>query len=121
MRYLYIILAIIFILFSYWQFNDPDAMIWMVVYGLVAIFHLAAFRGVFLKWSIITAGVACLIWMLTMLPGFLDWIANGMPSITTEMKTDEPHIEIVREFLGLLICVVALAHLSVRAWNKQGA
>jgi hypothetical protein len=37
----------------------------------------------------------------------------GTPSITAEMQATEPHIEVVREFLGLLIAVVSLAWLSL--------
>jgi len=118
MKYLYIILAFIFALFAYWQFNDPDAGIWVIVYGLVALFHMVAARGLYLKWAITLAGVACLVWMFTLIPGFMDWIDQGMPSITSEMKTDQPHIEIVREFLGLGICVLALGNLAFAAWRK---
>ncbi len=115
MKYLYIFLAILFGLFAYWQFNDPDATKWVVVYGLVALYHLLAARGVFLKWSILLLTGATLVWMFSLVPGFMDWIGNGMPSITSEMKTDQPHIEVVREFLGLLIVVIGLVHLSIRA------
>ena len=119
MKYLYLVLSLLFALFAYWQFNDPDSTSWVLVYGIVSFFHLLAFRGMLVKWSVAMATAACLVWMLTMLPGFMDWINSGMPSITSEMKTEEPHIEIVREFLGLAICTIALGHLTFRAF-KQG-
>jgi hypothetical protein len=50
--------------------------------------------------------------MLTMVPGMVDWFNSGMPSITAEMQATAPHIEVVREFLGLLITVLALVRLT---------
>ena len=49
-----------------------------------------------------------------MLPGLIDWVLTGMPSIVSSMKATEPHIEVVREFLGLLIAVVSLLVLTLR-------
>ena len=43
-----------------------------------------------------------------LLPDFIDWIQNGAESITQSMKAEKPHIELTREFLGLLICALAL-------------
>jgi hypothetical protein len=50
--------------------------------------------------------------MLTLSPGMLNWIDADMPSITEEMQATEPHIEEVREFLGLFITVLALIFLT---------
>ena len=114
-------LALIFAIFAYLQFNDPDATKWVVVYGLVALYHVLAARGVFLKWSMLLFMGACSIWMLTLVPGFIDWVSSGMPSITSKMKTDQKHIEVVREFLGLLIVVLGLAHLTFRMFKAKRA
>jgi hypothetical protein len=35
----------------------------------------------------------------------------GMPTIVGSMKAEEPHIELVREFGGLLLAVAALVYL----------
>jgi hypothetical protein len=111
-KILHILLALSFGVFAYLNLNDPDALIWVVAYGSVAILF-ALSVGV---WSDhrVTLGLAAalFIWMLTMLPGMMAWFRDGMPSITEEMKATEPHIEVVREFLGLLIAVSALVYLS---------
>ena len=45
----------------------------------------------------------------------------GTPNIASEMKTEEPHIELVREFLGLFICVgVLIFHLLEVKRQKKG-
>lgn len=46
--------------------------------------------------------------MLTLLPGALDWIQDGMPSIVESMKASSPYIELVREFLGLGIALLVI-------------
>ncbi len=50
----------------------------------------------------------CLWGMLNLLPDFIHWIEIGSPNIASEMKTEEPHIELVREFLGYVICIAVL-------------
>jgi len=109
----HILLALIFGVFAYLNLNDPDATIWVLAYASVAVLF-ALSVGV---WSDhrVTLGLAAALfmWMLTMLPGMMAWFRDGMPSITEEMKATEPHIEVVREFLGLLIAVTALVHLGL--------
>lgn len=112
-KILHILLALVFAVFSYLNLNDPDAPVWVAAYASVALLF-ALSVGV---WSDhrITLGLAVVlfIWMLTMFPGMIVWFKDGMPSITEEMKATEPHIEVVREFLGLLIAVIALVYLAL--------
>jgi hypothetical protein len=111
-KILHLLLALIFAVFAYLNLNDPDAPIWVAAYASVALLF-ALSLGV---WSDrrVTLGLAAVlfIWMLTMLPGMMAWFRDGLPSITEEMKATEPHIEVVREFLGLLIAILALVYLS---------
>ena len=55
---------------------------------------------------------------ITFIPDFIDWIDKGAPSIASEMKATEPHIELVREFGGLLICLAALLFLLFQQKKK---
>lgn len=108
---LHLLIAAMFALFAYWNLNDPDAFLWAPAYGAVALLF-ALSTGI---WSDrrVTAGLAIVLvaWMLTMFPGMMAWFRAGTPSITEEMKATAPHIEVVREFLGLLIAVCALLYL----------
>lgn len=107
-KIVYLFLALVFAAFAYLNVNDPDPLIWVTAYAATALlFAFAAFGRVDCR----IIGYLCLayfIWMCTMLPGMVDWYHAGMPSITSEMKATEPHIEVVREFLGLFIAVLAL-------------
>lgn len=117
-RSVHLVLAGAFAVFAALNLNDPDPVRWLLACGAVAVlFALAAFGRADRRVS----GFLCLAlasWMCTMLPGLVEWIRTGMPSITATMKATEPHIEVVREFLGLLIAVLALVWLTLRTPQK---
>jgi hypothetical protein len=95
--------------FALLQLNDPDPVIWVMAYGLVAFCiavppHLSLWRD--LSW--LTGGVLLTLALLSF-PGFLDYLLSRDPSsIFAEMSPDMPHIEPAREFLGLVIAGAAL-------------
>ena len=50
----------------------------------------------------------------------VDWVKKGMPSITGSMKAESPHVEYLREFLGLFIILLALLfHYNLRYSPKS--
>lgn len=113
-RTAYLFVTGCFIAFAALNLNDPDPWMWVVAYGAVALLYaLAAFGRADRRVSGSLA-VALGVWMLTMSGGMLTWFNMGMPSIVTEMKATEPHMESMREFLGLLLAVIALAILTKR-------
>lgn len=103
-----IILAILFTIFAVVQYNDPDPLLWISLYLLVAAIAGLAAVNIFPKWVIRGALIGCVIGLGVLLPDFMDWLNTGAESITETMKTEKPHIELTREFLGLLICAIAL-------------
>jgi Transmembrane family 220, helix len=110
-KFSYILLALVFALFAYLNLNDPDPLQWLSAYGGTAVlFGLAAAERADRRFSGGLA-IALAIWMLTMTGGMIDWMNAGFPSIAEEMQATAPHIEVVREFLGLLIAVLALVGL----------
>ena len=108
---LYILLALVFALFAYWNLNDPDAPVWVAAYGAVALLFGLAAAGRGDRRITVALGALLFGWMLTMLPGMFAWVRDDMPSITEEMKATAPHIEVVREFLGLMIAMGCLGVL----------
>ena len=102
------ILAGVFILFAVVQFNDPDPLKWVGFYSYVAGVSLLAAFGNFRRWIILAGLAVFLIEFIRLMPEFMNWINMGAPTITGTMKTEEPHIELTREFLGLLICILAM-------------
>lgn len=110
-KFVYILLAIVFTLFAYVNLNDPDPIQWVLAYGGTAVLFALAAAGRADRRISLGLAVALAIWMLTMTGGMIDWFQAGMPTIVEEMKATNPHIEVVREFLGLLIAVLALVWL----------
>ncbi|HOY28205.1 MAG TPA: transmembrane 220 family protein [Flavobacteriales bacterium] len=118
-RTAYLFIAGCFIAFAALNLNDPDPWVWVLAYGAVAVlFALAAFGRADRRVSGSLA-VALAVWMFTMSGGMLEWFGLGMPSIVTEMKATEPHVEAVREFLGLLLAVLALLFLTLRTSKES--
>ena len=102
------ILTVLFALFAIVQFNDPDPIVWVIIYGTVAAISGFAAMGKYNKNVILTVIGICIVWMLSLVPGVVDWFNQGMPSITGSMKAESPYIEYLREFLGLFIMFLAL-------------
>lgn len=108
-RYLWLLPALLFAWSAYVQWNDPDPVVWILAYGAVATCCALAAFGRRPRAAITVLLVALGGWMLWMVPGFVRWLGMGAPSIVEEMQAHAPHIEVVREFLGLLVAVVVLA------------
>jgi hypothetical protein len=115
MKAINFILAILFLLSAVAQYNDPDPWAWIGLYAFVAGVLVFAGLGKRNKWVPIAGITICVIWIATLLPEFINWLQMGMPNIAESMKTEEPHIEYTREFLGLALCITALAF----NWRKS--
>ena len=102
------ILTALFALFAIVQLNDPDPIVWVIIYGTVATISGFAAMGKYNKNVILTVIGICIVWMLSLVPGVVDWVNEGMPSITGSMKAESPYIEFLREFLGLFLMLLAL-------------
>ena len=106
-------LGIIFLLFAYFQWNDPDSLKWILYYLMISGMCFASAFGTNKKVYILMMIAVSVIWLLTLLPGAIEWVNDGMPTIVDSMKASSPYIELVREFLGLLISLVVLGLLFI--------
>jgi hypothetical protein len=102
------------------QLNDPDPLVWILAYGLVA-FCVAAPSG--RDWSAraawLTGGVLLTL-ALGALPGFVGYLLSGdFGAIVAEMRPDRPHVESAREFLGVLIAALVLAGMRWRSLSSR--
>ncbi|MEZ4739851.1 MAG: transmembrane 220 family protein [Flavobacteriales bacterium] len=110
-KFVFLLLAVVFVGFAYVNLNYPDPFKWVAAYASTAVLFAFAAFGRADRRIVGSLALSFFVWTCTLLPGMVDWINAGMPSITDEMQTTAPHIEVVREFLGLLIAVLALAVL----------
>jgi|SRR5688572_9709533 len=116
MKVFNIVLAILFVVFACLQFNDDpnDVWFWVLVYLGVAIISAFAAFNKYNMWVIFLGIGIVLYQMFRLFPAFSSWISSGTPSITGEMKAISPHVELVREFFGLLLCLAILIYHYIR-------
>jgi hypothetical protein len=120
MRILNFILAIMFLSFAFLQLNDPDPVIWILIYGSVAVSCVLAAFEIYSPKFLIALAALLVIYSLTFIQGVMTWL--GTEDKTTlfseEMKAQFPYIEESREFLGLWICILILGLYIFRALKK---
>lgn len=118
MKVLNITLTLVFLIFAYLQLNDPDPIHWTLGYLLVAASCGLAAWGKYPRWWLWSVTVIIGAWMLTTVPAAFQWVHQGEPDITGEMKATTPIIEEMREFLGLFIAFGAMVYLLLAARGK---
>lgn len=122
MRILNFLLAVMFLIFAFVQINDPDPVLWILIYGAMAVMCvLAIFEFYPAK---VTLGLLLILtlYSFTIFPGVVDWLQTDDKALLFDdvAKMQYPYIEEAREFLGLLICVGVLIFHLVRAKKKHG-
>jgi hypothetical protein len=104
MRFLNMLLCVLMVGFAAVQYNDPDGLLWIVLYMTPAVWAgLAAFRpaavrstrGIRLLWASVVAGIAAVIFYWPTMPGF--W--------RKEVFMAE---ETAREGMGVMIALMVL-------------
>lgn len=120
MKALSFILGLLMLLFGYFQLNDPDPYGWVVIYLATAGICFLAGMNKYYRPAIMAALLVSLLWGASLIPDFYNWIVNGADSIVGSMKAEEPHVELTREFLGLLI-ISAVLYFQYKQSKKLGA
>lgn len=108
-----IIFSLLFLAFAYFNLNDSDGWLWVLIYLITAaICALAAAK----KWypKVTLAYIVILLfyagYFFISKDGVMDWMTEyNTPSITESMQASKPYIEKTREFFGLLIAIAALS------------
>ena len=106
-------LALIFLLFAYFNLNDDDGWLWVLIYLLTAAVCALAAAKKFYPTANLVLIVLFLFYagyLFISKDGVWDWLVEyNRPSIAESMQATKPYIEKTREFFGLLIAVAALA------------
>jgi hypothetical protein len=124
MRYVNGFFCVLLVLFAIVQYNDPDAILWILIYGIPAVWAgLAAFRParfahnqllltVFGVTLVAIAGGAIYDWPQSIADWWQNEVVRGGMS---------PDYEVVREGLGLIIATVALLVVAYTLWRTRRA
>jgi hypothetical protein len=121
MKILNLVLAVLFVVFASVQINDPDPVIWILIYGAMAVTCiLAAFQRYYLAVLIILL-VLFTGYSFVYFDGVREWLRSDDKSMLFDdiAKMQYPYIEESREFLGLLICILVLIMHLFRARLKR--
>jgi len=114
MKIVSLILAALFFVSAALQFNDPDPLFWIAIWGVSGFIALFAAFKKCNPWVILAVLAVCAFEAFRLFPAFWTWLSSGAPSIVQTMQAESPHIEVVREFLGLLILISSMTFFYIR-------
>jgi hypothetical protein len=121
MKAVNLFLAVMFVVFAFVQINDPDPLIWIFIYGAMAVICiLAAFR-VYPMLVMVGLLAFYIVYSFFFYNGVVEWWAQDDKSVLFDdiAKMQHPYIEESREFLGLVICIIVLIlHLVLARRQK---
>jgi hypothetical protein len=112
--------GLMFLAFAYSvavQFNDPDPVRWVIMYGAAAAACLVPARQVAAPYAAGVVGLAAVVWSATIAPHVIGKTDLGDLFRTMDRKT--PEVEYGREMLGLAIIAAWMAVLAVRGWRSR--
>ena len=121
MRIVNFILAVLFLLFAFVQINDPDPVLWILIYGAMAVLSIMAIFEFYPTKFTIGLLVLYALYGLVYVPGVLEWLRQDDKSMLFDdvAKMQYPYVEEAREFLGLFICIIVLIVFVVRARRRK--
>lgn len=113
MKYLNLVFASIFLLFALVQFNDPDPLLWVALYGYTAAMFVMAYLGKLNKWALAVGVLVYFPLAAFYFPGNVsEWLAAEEQAKSIEMKM--PFVEEARESLGLFLCFLSVSGLLIK-------
>ncbi len=117
MRVVNFLLAVMFLLFAFLQVNDPDPLIWILIYGTMAVLSVMAIFEFYPKRFLIALIVLFGGYSAVYVPGVLEWLKQEDKSALFDdvAKMEHWYIEEAREFMGLLICIGVLTFYCFRS------
>lgn len=117
MKIVNLVLAVMFLLFAFVQVNDPDPILWILIYGAMAVVCILAAFKVYQKWVMAAMLVGLIAYSSVFLDGVREWWSQEDKSALFDdvAKMEHLYIEESREFLGLMICVAVLIFQLIRS------
>jgi hypothetical protein len=105
------LMMVVFLCAAALQYNDPDPVRWMAIYGLAALVCGLSLAGRLPRPAPILVGLAALVWAATIVPGVVGRVSVGDLFESLAMKSQ--FVEEAREMGGLLIVTGWMVLLSL--------
>jgi hypothetical protein len=109
------IFAAFFLFSTVVQYNDPDPVRWMLLYGAAAVVSAWAAAARLRPLVPLVVAAAALLWAMTLAPS----VVRQLPSLldlTGSLKMMAPGVEETREALGLTLVAIWMAAI---AWRNR--
>lgn len=98
--------ALLFLIAAFLQYNDPDALVWMIIYGIAALVSLAFTLNKIGYKVLIALGFIAFVGFLYVYPANFQGFDLSDGDVTT--------VELGREAFGLLIIAIVLLAFGFR-------
>lgn len=115
LRWLNVVMTVVFVLCVAVQYNDSDALLWILIYAYAVVVTAMAAADRYTIFSAI-GSVGFFLGFAYLSPGFLE-VDNPM-DLFTDIRMDAKGVEVAREAGGLLITSVWLLVLSI-VWFRR--
>lgn len=109
------VMALLFLASAALQYNDPDPVRWMAIYGLAALSCLWGLRGPVPWPGPAVVGASSLVWAFTLAPKVFHHVRLG--EMFQSFRMHDVRVEQGREMGGLLIVTAAMVVLLV--WHRR--
>jgi hypothetical protein len=110
MKVVNFLLALLFLVFAFLQVNDPDPLLWILIYGNMAVLSILAMFKMHFKYWVLLSALFFIVYGSILAGGAWQWWQSPDKSLLFDdlAKMQNIYIEETREFLGLVICLAAL-------------
>lgn len=110
MKTVNLLLAAMFLVFAFLQINDPDPVVWILIYGAMAVVCILAAFKTYSRVFMLILLAGFIAYSVVFFDGIKEWLGQDDKSVLFDdlAKMQHPYIEESREFLGLLICMIVL-------------
>jgi hypothetical protein len=106
--------------FVFLQLNDPDPILWMLLYGYIALLMALAFFKIFHKLLIAAGLLIYFAGTIYLFPSVIEWINKEHgKNFMQSMNNEKMYIEESRECAGLAICLACTLLLVYPARNND--
>lgn len=126
LRILNVVMALLMFVSVGLQYNDPDAIAWMAIYGVAGMLcALAAVAPGETPWTLpALVGLIAVAWAVSLAPGWVGQVP--LARMFEEFEMSDEHVELARETIGLLIVaawmvLLVAARLVARAARRAQA
>jgi hypothetical protein len=123
MRIINFLLALMFLVFAFLQVNDPDPVLWILIYGAMSLVCIMAIFEFYNRKLLAGLGILFIVYSFFLWPGVAEWLKQENKGVLFDdvMKMEYVYIEESREFLGLLICLAVLVFYFIRSTRVKTA